>query len=85
MTALKVSKTAPATASKLQEMIGRNIQRRRIGSKLSPGDLARAIGHSKTYVRRIEGGRANLRATTLGAIAEALGVTAADLLTPERD
>jgi len=83
--ALKVPKTAPATASELQEVIGRNIQRRRLASGLSAGDLARIIGHSETYVRRIEAGRASLRAMTLGAIAEALGVTAADLLTPERD
>ena len=58
MFALTVTKTAPATASELQEMIGRNIQRRRLVSGLSPDDLSHAIGHSQTYVRRIEAGRA---------------------------
>ena len=82
MFALTVTKTAPATASELQEVVGRNMRRLRLARGFSRRDLARATGLSRGYVGRIENGKANLRATTLGAIADALGVAPADLFIP---
>jgi transcriptional regulator with XRE-family HTH domain len=79
--ALTVTKTAPVAASELQEVVGRNTRRLRLARGFSRRDLAQATGLSRGYIGRIEAGRANLRATTLGAIADALGVAPADLLT----
>ncbi|MDP3595110.1 MAG: helix-turn-helix transcriptional regulator [Phenylobacterium sp.] len=78
---MNVTKTAPATASELQKIVGRNTRRLRLARGFSRRDLAQASGLSRGYVGQIENGRANLRATTLGAIADALGVAPADLLT----
>lgn len=67
-------------AKALQHLVGRNVGHFRGLSGLTQGDLAAAAGLSISYVSRIESGCANVRATTLQALAAALGVEAAALL-----
>lgn len=64
----------------MQRLVGRNVGHLRSLRRLTEGDLATAAGLSISYVSRIESGRANVRATTLQALAAALGVETAALL-----
>ena len=65
----------------MQRTFGENVRRLRKARGLTQVQFAAATGLSLSYVRRIESGRANPRATTLSLVARSLGVGEADLLT----
>ncbi len=62
------------------DTIARNIQRLRVDSRLTLGELARRAGLSKQTLSMIERGGANPTVGTLTAIAEALGSTLRHLI-----
>ena len=66
-------------------VVGRNVRRLRERRGLSLADLGTRAGVSKTTVHDLEGGTANPRLETLYAIATALSVGLADLLTPPEE
>jgi transcriptional regulator with XRE-family HTH domain len=70
-----------AEAEAFRRVVGANVRRLRQARKLTQRELAGLAGISAHYVSRIEAGRANLRATTLGALARALEAEPATLLT----
>lgn len=63
------------------ENIGLNIRKYRKKQHLSQIELAVEVGIDRAYLSEIENGRTNLSVNILYAIADALGVSAADLLT----
>ena len=63
------------------ENIGLNIRKYRKKQHLSQIELAVEVGIDRAYLSEIENGRTNLSVNILYAIADALGVRAADLLT----
>lgn len=65
----------------MQRAVGENVRRLRTARGLTQLQFAAATGLSLSYVRRMEAGRANPRATTLALVARSLGVSEADLLT----
>lgn len=64
----------------MQHALGRNVRRLRRVRGLSRAELAAVTGLSHPGLTVIEGGRGNPRASTLRAIASALGVEIASLL-----
>lgn len=67
-------------------IIGWNLRRLRVELGLSQERLALAAGIDRAYVGRVERGSENVTITTLEAMAKALAVPIADLLTePEPD
>jgi len=67
-------------ADELRRTLGENVQRLRHERRLSQQALADLAGVSTQYVGLVESGRANPRSTTLAALASALGVVPAALL-----
>lgn len=65
-------------------IIADNIYQRRQEIGLSQEALADNCGLHRTYIGAIERGERNLTVNTLARIAEALGCTAADLLTVKK-
>lgn len=62
-------------------IIGWNLRRLRVGQGLSQERLALAASIDRAYVGRVERGSENVTITTLEAMATALSVPVADLLT----
>ena len=62
-------------------IIGWNLRRLRVAQGLSQERLALAAGIDRAYVGRVERGSENVTITTLEAMAKALTVPVADLLT----
>ena len=68
----------------LHTIIADNIRQRRQAIGLSQEALADNCGLHRTYIGAIERGERNLTVNTLARVAEALGCTAADLLTVKK-
>ena len=66
-------------------IIGWNLRRLRVAQSLSQERLALAAGIDRAYVGRVERGSENVTITTLEAMAKALAVPVADLLTVPPD
>ena len=62
-------------------IVGWNLRRLRVAQGLSQERLALASGIDRAYVGRVERGSENVTITTLEAMATALAVPVADLLT----
>ena len=60
--------------------LGDNIKRIRTKKKMSQGDIARALEVDKGYISNIENGKKNPTIATIAKIAEALKVSADELL-----
>lgn len=60
--------------------IGKNIKQIRLKKKMSQGDICRAVGLDRAYVSNIEAGKGNPTIATVEKIANALGVSSAELL-----
>jgi transcriptional regulator with XRE-family HTH domain len=72
----------------IQERIGLNVRRARLAANLSQWDLVAKLeamfddhGVDQGYISRLENGQHNPTALTLWRIAQALGVTMAQLVT----
>lgn len=80
----EVSQAAPRSpriqAISPQQAFGARVRALRLTAEMTQEDLAEHCGLFRTYMSRIETGRANPTLTMIHALADALGVAASDLL-----
>lgn len=69
---------------RLTTILATNIRTLRQAKGLSQEGFADKCGLHRTYVGSVERGESNVTLSTLEALAGALGVSVADLLTPRR-
>ena len=62
------------------EKLGQNIKRIRTKKKMSQGDIARALEVDRGYISNIENGKKNPTLATIQKLADALKVSADELL-----
>ena len=62
------------------EKLGQNIKRIRVKKKMSQGDIARALEVDRGYISNIENGKKNPTLATIQKLADALKVSADELL-----
>jgi len=60
--------------------LGQNMKRIRTKKNMSQGDIARALEVDRGYISNIESGKKNLTLATIQRLADALGVSADELL-----
>ncbi|MBI2609589.1 helix-turn-helix transcriptional regulator [Candidatus Giovannonibacteria bacterium] len=65
---------------KISAQFGNNMKRIRAKKKMSQGDIARALDVDRGYISNIENGKKNPTLATVAKIANALGVSANELL-----
>ena len=65
---------------KISAQLGRNMKRIRAKKKMSQGDIARALHVDRGYISNIENGKKNPTIATIQKLANALGVSADELL-----
>ncbi len=65
--------------------MGRNIKRLRLEKGLTQEQLAEKSGFGQNYLNDLERGRRNPTVLTLWEIAQALGVTPVDLISPDEE
>ena len=65
-------------------VVGRRVRQLRRERQMTVGDLGAAIGRAASQVSVIENGRRDLRVADLRRLAEALGVSSADLMSPDK-
>ncbi|MBI3420570.1 MAG: helix-turn-helix transcriptional regulator [Candidatus Sungbacteria bacterium] len=65
---------------KISSKLGQNLKRIRTKKKMSQGDIARALEVHRAYVSGIENGKRNPTIATIQKLADALGVSADELL-----
>jgi len=64
----------------ISSQLGQNLKRIRTKKKMSQGDIARALEVHRAYISGIESGKRNPTLATIQKLAEALGVSADELL-----
>lgn len=67
----------------MRRLVGRNVRKFRLAKGLTQEDLAVKCGFGQNYVSDLERGVRNPTVVTLWGIAQALGVTPVDLVTPD--
>ena len=65
---------------KISAQLGQNMKRIRAKKKMSQGDIARALQVDRGYISNIENGKKNPTIATIQKLANALGVSANELL-----
>jgi len=65
---------------KISEQLGKNMKRTRAKKNMSQGDIARALEVDRGYISNIENGKKNPTLATIQRLANALGVSADELL-----
>ena len=65
---------------KISAQFGKNMKRIRAKKEMSQGDIARALEVDRGYISNIESGKKNPTLATVAKIANALGVSADELL-----
>ena len=65
---------------KISKQLGQNMKRIRAKKKMSQGDIARALEVDRGYISNIENGKKNPTIATIQKLANALGVSADELL-----
>ncbi len=65
---------------KISEQLGKNMKRIRAKKGMSQGDIARALEVDRGYISNIENGKKNPTIATIQKLANALGVSANELL-----
>ena len=65
---------------KISEQLGKNMKRIRDKKEMSQGDIARALEVDRGYISNIENGKKNPTIATIQKLANALGVSADELL-----
>lgn len=68
----------------MRRLVGRNVLRIRQDKGLTQEQLAERSGHSQQYLSGLEQGRRNPTVVSVYEIAQALGVSHLDLLTPDQ-
>ena len=66
--------------AEISSKLGKNLKRIRTKKKMSQGDIARALDVHRAYVSGIENGKRNPTLATIKKLADALGVSADELL-----
>jgi len=69
----------------MRELVGRNFARLRRDKGLTQEDVATRSGFSQQYISSLERGRRNPTVITLYELAQALGVSHVELVTPDDD
>jgi transcriptional regulator with XRE-family HTH domain len=64
----------------ISSKLGQNMKRIRTKKSMSQGDIARALEVDRGYISNIESGKKNLTLATIQKLANALGVSADELL-----
>ena len=64
----------------ISSKLGQNMKRIRTKKNMSQGDIARAIEVDRGYISNIESGKKNLTLATIQKLANALGISADELL-----
>jgi len=64
----------------ISSKLGQNMKRIRTKKNMSQGDIARALEVDRGYISNIENGKKNLTLATIQKLANALGVSADELL-----
>jgi transcriptional regulator with XRE-family HTH domain len=67
----------------VRQLVGRNVRRVRLANGLTQEQLAEASGFSQQYLSDLERGRRNPTVLTLHELAQAMGVSHVDLVTPD--
>ena len=67
----------------MRALVGRNVRKARLAKGLTQEQLADLSGFSQQYLSDLERGRRNPTVVTLWEIAQVLGVTPVDLITPD--
>ena len=65
---------------KISEQLGKNMKRIRTKKNMSQGDIARALEVDRGYISNIENGKKNPTLATIQKLANALDVSADELL-----
>lgn len=65
---------------KISAQLGQNMKRIRAKKKMSQGDIARSLEVDRGYISNIENGKKNPTIATIQKLANALGVSADELL-----
>jgi len=65
---------------KISKQLGQNMKRIRAKKGMSQGDIARALEVDRGYISNIENGKKNPTLATIQKLANALGVSADELL-----
>lgn len=66
--------------AEISSKLGQNLKRIRTKKKMSQGDIARSLDVHRAYVSGIENGKRNPTLATIQKLADALGVSANELL-----
>ena len=66
--------------NKISKQLGQNMRRIRAKKEMSQGDIARALKVDRGYISNIENGKKNPTIATIQKLANALGVSADELL-----
>lgn len=66
--------------NKISEQLGKNMKRIRAKKKMSQGDIARALKVDRGYISNIENGKKNPTLATIQRLADALRISADELL-----
>jgi len=69
----------------MRKLVGRNVKRARERAGLTQEGLAERSGFSQQYISGLEQGGRNPTVVSLYELAQALGVTHIQLVTPEED
>ena len=67
----------------IPELVGSLIKLEREKQNLTQTELAQAVGKDRQYLYKIESGKVTPNITTIAILAEALGLTIGELLTPK--
>ena len=66
--------------AQISAKLGQNLKRIRTKKKMSQGDIARALEVHRAYISGVESGKRNPTLATIQKLADALGVSASELL-----
>lgn len=66
--------------AEISSKLGQNLKRIRTKKKMSQGDIARALEVHRAYISGIESGKRNPTIATIQRLADALGISADELL-----
>lgn len=69
----------------MRRLVGRNVRRLRLAAAFTQEQLAERSGFGQQYISDLERGRENPTVVTLFELAQALGVTPVDLITPDAE
>ena len=67
----------------MRRLVGENVRRLRLDRGVTQEELAVKSGFGQNYISDLERGRRNPTVVTLWEIAQALGVSPVDLITPD--